>query len=599
MKTRIFPLFLKTALVGSLALTSGCDKDDKKEKVVTIQAQSITTAINGKEEKEGEVRIKYSSNVENATFQCQVEQDGNMGDWESCPAGETTVPTQAGVSYRFKVKAVGPDGKEATPYEISFQGKGAEDEQPEQPAQPEQPEEPTEGSLEGEFQVVILGKENIGQVFNHTGAAVNLNDLRFECKREYELSYRRCPAGNGYSFTNMIDGSTYSLMVRAYHTPTKSWAKDENGDMLEFQIKLPSLTVIGKEQLEQSTEGIKQIAFDQNTLGGLGVFCALDDAQATDCTLGYTVNLDDENMAPGPHKLTITSRDSQGAVVATEIINFCAKTCQTGGEGGEGGEGEQPGEPVPLIQDFLVGNFYIYSVPEHMHVTEYATNKNAFNRLQFYRISPQSDPNYIGNYACDGVFDNRFSPDDLKVYCETTPPVEDIYKWLTDYRLANNHIEVGTSPEAIDQGARNERVMINVFDRDYDYVRGRSRFEQLCLNRRGAITRSPFPIRVMRNFWGEPVRAEVWTCTVDLAGRVGTNALPGIQQWQVAGFFITNDGADLPLPDLSCFDFEACPCQNPNLLEVVYMQEGYMQPEDFMQKAQRAFMNNLFEAQPN
>jgi hypothetical protein len=154
-----------------------------------------------------------------------------------------------------------------------------------------------------------------------------------------------------------------------------------------------------------------------------------------------------------------------------------------------------------------------------------------------------------------------------------------------------------------------------VFDADYEYMQDRSRFEQLCANRRGTITRTP-PIPFNVSFWGLPVLAQFYMCVADLVG-AGPGGVPmGTQKWWVGGFFMASSGQSLP--QYECFtqapwteqvngaavthNYDANFCgnfHNPSLLEVVYMtQTPYMAPEQFAQAAQRAFQANLHELTP-
>src|SRR5690606_27714705 len=95
-------------------------------------------------------------------------------------------------------------------------------------------------------------------------------------------------------------------------------------------------------------------------------------------------------------------------------------------------------------------------------------------------------------------------------------PQRDAYKWLTDFRLANNHIELATNQQYIN-GYQHDRIMINVFDDDYEFMHDRSRFEQLCMNKRGTITRTPAIRFIDRGYWGEKVAAEFYMCVAELA----------------------------------------------------------------------------------
>jgi hypothetical protein len=563
--------FYKVAIWSFAAVTmlAGCSKKDKKDDApapvaVEIEEVDVSSA-------NGEGTFTYTSNIANAKFKCKIEYNGQAAEWQSCPKKGKTFPTPEGVPYKFSVKAIAPNGDET---EVTSLEGGK-----------------TNGQQQQELVAQILGKEAIvGSIYDQPtlsvkfavkGADINPAELRYECKRENEVDFRRCPNGDTYDFGQLINGSEYGLAVRAVHDASKSVSVE---DTIKFTVKLANLVTSGEDKLRSQKTGTVDLGFGSLPTD-VTLKCKLNGSQEISCT-----PIDLDSLSAGSHRLDISAVDSQGVQYSSSSINFCAKQCQV--------------EPMP--QYLPVGSFYYFQVPDEMHVTQYSTNKTSGTNLLFYRVMAESDPTYIGNDNCLGPFQRIVSaaaPDGSAYdYCQSTPQT-DIHKWLNEYRMANNHIEVATN---IDQVSPNnqERIMINVFDGNYEYMRGRSRFEELCLNRRGTIQKTPIAIPFVQDFWNDPVRAnraEFWMCDVQIAGLSG-QGLPQIEQWRVGAFFISQDGADLPLPDMSCFDFATCPCNNPNLLEVVYMVRpngSNWTPEFFARSAQQRFLRHLQEMVPN
>lgn len=548
----------------------GCGKKDSKKDDAPAKPEAISTSMTEVSTADGQAKFRYSSNIKDAKFKCKLEINGQASDWQTCSAEGISFSIPQGAPYKFSVKAIGPDGRES---DVETYTGGA----------------PAAQTLE--LYAEILGKEQIsGSVYNQPtlkvqfatkGAEINPAELRYECRRENETDFRRCPSGAEYDFGQLIDGSQYGLSVRAVHDASKTVSVE---DSIQFTVKIASLIASGEDLLRTQKTGSVNLGF--GSLGGdVTLTCKLNGTQEIACT---PINLD--AMQAGSHRLDVAAVDASGVQIATSSVNFCAKACQV--------------EPMP--QFLPVGSFYYFEVPEDMHVTQYSTNKTAGTNLLFYRVTADSDPTYIGNDSCLGPVQRIISaaaPDgSVYDYCQSTPNT-DIHKWLNEYRMANNHIEVATNVEQVNP-ANQERIMINVFDRNYEYMRGRSRFEELCLNRRGTIQKTPFAIPFVQDFWNDPVRAnraEFWMCDIQIAG-VNGQGLPQIEQWRVGAFFISQDGDDLPLPNLSCFDFAACPCNNPNLLEVVYMVRpngSNWTPEFFARSAQQKFLRHLQEMVPN
>jgi hypothetical protein len=570
------------AVLATFAIGCG-KKDSKKDDNTSAKPEAISTSMTEVSATEGQAKFRYSSNIKDAKFKCKLEIDGQAAEWQTCSADGISYSIPQGVPYKFSVKAIGPDGRES---EVeTYTGAASE-------------------AKTLELFAEIIGKEAIrGTIVDQptlkvqfaTKGQVNPAELRYECRRENEADFRRCPNGDEYDFGQLIDGSQYGLAVRAVHDATKSVSAE---DSIQFTVQLSKLVVTGEEQLREQKTGSVNLSINQMP-NAAKVVCKLNGSQEIDCS---PINLD--SLPTGSHSLDIAAIDAAGKEIASSSIKFCAKAC----------------EAQPMVQVFQIGSFYEYMIPQDMHVTQYATTKTFNNQLSFYRVMADSDPYYVGNYGCYQDFDRRISAASpsgkVYDYCHTTPQ-RDLYKWLTDFRLANNHIEVATNADEINP-YNHERIMINVFDTDYEFMHDRSRFEQLCMNKRGTIQKTP-PIRFMdRGFWGENVKAEFFMCVAELA-----SSGPGLPQagdeWWIGAFFISQDGLNYPMYECFrndwrkivhtcdggcveqigynpqfCGDF-----RNPSLLEVVYMTKTpYREAVDFARAAQAAFLRNLQEVVP-
>lgn len=583
----------------AVLILAGCGKKDKKNDSSPAKPVTVETSMTEVSNQDGQAKFRYTSNIKDAKFKCKIEFEGQAAaEWQTCAGEGISFQIPEGATFTFQVKAVGPDGTESEPFTYKSPTKGAGTDEPGQKLQ---------------LSVEILGKEVIkGSVYNQKalqvkfatkGAEVNPAELRYECRRENETEFRRCPANDSYDFGQLIDGSQYGLAVRAVHDASKSVSTE---DSVTFQVLLPKLVIQGEADLKETKTGTVELKFDQ-LQAGVKVVCRLDGAQEADCTSGLPVDL--TNMAPGSHRIDIDARDQAGTVIASTSINFCAQRCDA-----------STGAAAPMVQVFQIGSFYNFLIPADMHVTEYATTKTFNNQLSFYRVMAESDPYYLGNYGCYQDFDRKISAaapsGKVYDYCHTTPQ-RDAYKWLTDFRLANNHLELATNEEFIN-GYNHDRIMINVFDLDYEFMHGRSRFEQLCMNKRGTITRTPVIRFIDRGFWGESVKAEFYMCVAELA-----SSGPGLPQagdeWWIGAFFISQN--ELNFPKFECFRndwkkiIQNCDgsCQaevgydpqfcgdfrNPSLLEVVYMTKTpYREAADFARAAQNEFVKNLQEVNP-
>jgi hypothetical protein len=552
-----------------LVLTAACSKKEEKEEP-QIKRSTDAWVVDANED-DGVARIKYASADPNATYKCMIVRESDIlsGTWQDCPANGIEIPVDGGVKYVFKVKAIVNGKEEGKPYTHVFVS-------------------------QTNIKTQIITEQNITSTYTLPTLSVQfgiegtdeINNYEYQCMRENETAFSLCPDQNTYDFSELIDGGHYTLTVQALHKRNGAKAKSAS---LSFDVKLAEIEVTGQDQLENSLTGIVDLEF---VVSAQNVECSLigqtseSASDFEDCTNGYQIPLD--RMQSGPYSLIINARNRNGQTVANKVIHFCARSCETIGQAVE-----------PVLQSFQVGSFYEFAIPEGMHVTEYATTKTYNNSLSFYRVMSDSDPHYIGNYSCDRLFDRKIQAStpagEILDYCHSTP-TSDLYKWLSDYRLANNHIEVATDHDIIQQDQfSHERIMINVFDRDYEFMRSRSRFEQLCMNRIGAISHTP-AIALVQDFWlADELRAEFWMCDTSLVG--SGLGLPGSEEWRIGAFFIVHDGDGFP--DLACS--ENCNYKNPSLLEVVYMARPNTSnwvAEVFARTAQERLLPNLRRIQP-
>jgi hypothetical protein len=582
------PAFRSMLAVASLtALLVGCGWfGDKEKKSAPPQKAPQALTVDLTPSQDGaNISYKFTANVEGVSYKCQTEVDGQAADWQDCPADGVNIRQDMGKLIHFRVKAM-KDGRESEVKSHTIIGiaKSPEDHNTDH----DKVEPPSDEEIMAALSTVILNKSQIGQLWAQRTLAVNFGlaggqapqgVIQYECKRETDMAFSRCNSSAGYDFGQLRDGATYSLEVVAIHQDSGARAAS---DSVTFTVQLPRLIVEGEDALvnQEGNQQYYYLSFGQQMPIGTTYTCQLDDTRALTCQSPFTVDI--QALQQGQHRLVIAAMDQDSLEIASKVINFCAGPCR-----------EEGVPAAPVVQSFLVGSFYRFTVPENLHVTEYATTKTFNRQLSFFRVL--DDPLYLGNYSCDGIFDRRVEAStpsgQMLNYCHSTP-TDNTYKWLTDYRLANNHIEVATDANIVAEAPHlHERIMINVFDRDYEYMRGRSRFESLCMNRTGTVL-STAPIRFVQGFFHlEDLSASFWMCDADLAG--SGPGLPEHEGWRVGAFFISTVGTDLP--DFNC-NTGCGPWNNPNMLEVVYMarpNNSNWRPENFAQTAQRKFLQHL------
>jgi len=578
-----FALVSSSALIASLAGCGALDrsKDKKKDSAAPADVTTTVTATEAASESGTVVSLKNASSATNAKYKWQVQHAGenSPGNWEDC---QETLRVPAGKTVKLSVKAIAADGTEDKSPEVlvfSAAGNGG-------------------NGQGGNLAVEIREKAQIGATvtteslrvtFGLRGQGADAAKVAWLCKRENDAQARQCSRDGSatYDFGKLINGENYSLTVQALAEGSSTPVGE---DTISFTARLDGgVQVVGEDRLTSQKTGTVALTFV--TQGNSAVYCSINDETPADCTTGRQVRLD--RLPVGSHKFQIEVRGDGNAVVGTRMINFCARQCSGSG-------GQRPGQLE--VQGFLIGNFYEFQVPPGMHVQQYATNKNAFEQPSFKRVSPQSDPYYVGNYNCGGQFDRvftAFSPGgEAYDYCESTAP-EVVYKWITEHRLANNHIQVATDVGAIESGsAPHEIISVSVYDQQYEFMQGRSRFERLCMNGidgmqgLNRIRRSP-PIALVDSFWErEWKKAEFWTCDVMLSGAGGGfGGRPEL--WKVGAFVIVDRG--LEFPDFLC---NTCQYAAPNVLEVVYLSRKQQPDAFFARDAQNLFLRTLREARP-
>lgn len=585
-----------TALFLIAAAASGCGKKDSGDAAVgPAPKEDVKTYLVSSDSQGATTKVTYESNITGAKFKCQTVADGKASEWTDCPVEGATVQTVAGVKYIFRVKAISPAGTEGAPKEMSFIGGG---------------QGAGVGAADGQLATQIQNKGDIvdGKYSKTSltlrlgikGDGVNIEKVRFECKRETDADFKKCDSADqpSYRFDQLIDGKPYSLEVRARLSDTNQLAPS---DSISFTVALAKLPISNDTALNTPGTSNVNLAFDRTQMPNARLMCSMDNAPATECPLGTdgSIVVQRQGMSTGSHTLNIVANDGSGLQLGSSIYNFCAGACAA------------PGTVVaPIIERFQVGSFYDFVIPDTMHITEYATTKSYNLQYQFYRIS--SDPNYIGNYNCGYEYDRRMSAaapnGSIYDYCLSTPR-SDIEKWKSENRIANNHIEVATNKEivATNPGAQ-ERILINAFDSQFPYELTRSRFDELCGQVRGRISKTP-PISFAQGFWfGTVLPAQFYMCAADIVS-VGPTGFPQTNRWWIGAFFIAQTQGGYP--QLECFTQQNSPTgqynanvcntfNSPNLLEVVYMvpSAGGQPDEDFAVRAQDQFVLHLKAKRP-
>lgn len=591
-------------------LSFGCD-DDKDKKSSSPAPQPIRAEIGGKSNEGGAVKVSYRSNVTGARFKCVAEPQGApAGEWEDCPAEGELVTGLPGQRVTFKVKAVSPSGVESEPVITSVIIPGEQPPAP-GPGPAPAPGTNTNGSVGTDTgtdtsasaaATVILGKDQLSEALQQSSVTLNfgirngqgsLEQYRFECLASGETDWRRCNGSGEHTLSNLEDGKTYTLRVRAVHISSGAIASE---DSAEIKVQRPRLAVAGEQQLRDAKTGSVRVSFEQNQIAGLAVQCQIDQQPATACNGGVDVNVG--SLAPGQHTLSITAGQ-----MSPIVIPFCTNTCDAG---------EEPQVPAePSKRQILVGDTIHFVVPTDMHVTTYATTQTASARINFIQI--MNDPYYVGNYNCTGPFDKRIDVDGGE-YCNVTPDGA-LFDWLTDKTVARNHVEVATNPEVVKKyPEEHDRIVINQFDSQYEFYYNRSRFDHLCRHVAETITVTPEPIDVFEGFWrGREVAARFVSCYGPLAGTgsdlwfdQGTFA-----GWWIGTFFVTKEISGLPTADclrgynprainLAQADYEHCRVYHqPQLIEVTIMtRRQFAQPAHFARWAQDLTVNHMTQDRP-
>lgn len=605
-------------ILSTLAFfTEGCGgKSGKKDSKAS--SDGIDTFIVDARIVDGKSRVTYRSNIKDARFKCMIQPKAapQAGSWQDCAKEGLAVDVIPGVDYVVRVKAVSASGAEdAEPAErlLAAGGNGSQ-------SLSNGDDETAQGPMS--LEAVIINQSDIKTPFDKStlrlafgtrGATVDTDDLTFECKESPATTYSACSGKDFHVVQNLVDGANYSLSVRAIHRPSKSIS---SAATVAFAVKLNSLLVQGADQMESAKTGRIQLRIGQ---GNERLTCTLDGKPMQNCSAQMQVDLD--RMPAGSHQYIFTTESG-----LSSTINFCAQTCSaaSGGLGQSGGVGYNNGQPVT----HQIGSFYGFTVDPGLHVTQYATTKTYNNSMSFYRIT--NDPFYVGVDNCNlqdpfgssvGRLVKQGSPAGVDYdYCARTPSRE-YYKIMTEGRSANNHIEVATDANVAEQNPWDqERILINVFDADYEFMVERSRFEALCsvnMNMRGRISKSPFIPVMGQSFWGNGVFSEIFACNGKLPTTGG--GLPTVDQggWWVGAFYISTNDA---LPQIECFqnDYrsqlggpgpagsygsvspEFCGSyKNPGMIEVVYMTKRPFQTDyDFMQAMQRRIAGNLKEITP-
>ena len=612
------------AILPVFALANVSCGGKSKDNSAKPTAETVDVQINEAVIINGKTKITYKSTNKDARFKCllQPKPSTQQGSWQDCAKEGLSVDVIPGVDYVFRVKAVSPNGTESSKFEerILSAGNGMQGGNGAQPFTSGDPDDMAQGPVA--MEATIVNQANIKNpydqstlqlTFGVSGSVQNMDELYFECKESPSNTYSGCSGKDFHVVKNLTDNVDYNLSVRAIHRPTKSISKAAK---LSLKVKLNSLHIEGADLMETQKTGRINLRIGQ---GNERLTCTLNGKPVQQCSSNMVVNLD--QMPAGSHQYVFTTDTG-----LSSTINFCAQTCSAGGGNSFGQTGSyNSGQPVT----HQIGSFYAFTVDPGLHVTQYATSKTYNNSLSFFRIT--NDPFYVGVDNCNlqdpfgssvGRLIKQASPAGVDYdYCARTPSRE-YFKIMTEGRSANNHLEVATDANLIEQNPWDqERILINVFDSDYEFMIERSRFEALCainMNMRGRITKSPFVPVMGQGFWGNGVFSEIFACNGKLPTTGG--GLPTVDQggWWVGAFYISTNDA---LPSVECFrnDYRAqlagpgpqaayagnitpqfCGSyKNPGMIEVVYMTKRPFQTDyDFMQSMQNRIRSNLRELTP-
>jgi hypothetical protein len=216
---------------------------------------------------------------------------------------------------------------------------------------------------------------------------------------------------------------------------------------------------------------------------------------------------------------------------------------------------------------------------------------------------PESDKFFLGNDLCvtarqnnhneptQPPFSMTFPSGDSYRFCKRTVR-EDTLHWLTENRMAVNHVELATNESAMNvQG--HERIIFNEFsdrfnpgDFAMEWNFTRSRFHEACSYSPKIST--PIKVKVAEQFWyGDKYRAYILSCITPLVGvQMGGVPLPQTRDWQIGAIFLVKE--ELPW---GCFGRAFAPSHcgnysNTSVLEVTYMSDRIQSDYNFARTMQ-------------
>jgi hypothetical protein len=472
------PLYYSRLLALCVAgsVVSGCGalskKNSDKNDSGSQQQASIDTVIEGEPTVENDkAKINYKSNQPNAKFLCKidvhsVDKENLSGAWSMCAPEGAQVDVLEGQLVTFSVKSVDAAGHEdETPATKVLSGKASTDRRSK--VQPQ-----------GEIKTLITNKVKIeGKVTENTqiltfgtNSSTPNDQVVYQCKVGDAKEYVACPDGDRYQFTNLQNGKTYSLSVRAV--------------IQETQAILPA----------------DSITF------------------AADFSGRYSSTIDD-------------------------------------------------------LREVDIAGFYKFRIPVDMHLTQYSTYANYSAGLtDVYRVAQKEDPYYLGLYP-GSVFANNgcsmYDTSDVAIrspagnvmrYCRGS--YDDArFRDVFGFRFANTHVETATDAEAIHKTGKHERLLIQVFDDQFEFSITRSRFNDLCAKKLewGKVYGQQ---NLFNGYWfDEQAKGNMWVCTITLSGLGDTAGV-----WKVGGFVYVDGGQKV---DWGC----NCSIPNTRAVEVVYMEK--------------------------
>lgn len=395
-------------------------------------------------------------------------------------------------------------------------------------------------------------------------------NAKFDCKvvrGTAEDEWKDCSLGKTFAFKTDANVKT-TFYVRARNGDLTSQPIDLAFEASQDQTAGFKVSINEKSNIQSAVKGYGQYEISFNAEGtdsrNIQFMCKVGDKDYQVCTSPFTFSADRNGNAPVVYVYAV-DLDTNTNSVEDYIDTNAAATMN------RAYDSAQP----------QLGDFYSVRIPARanardlqFYISEYATSKTDNTELDMWRIMPGYDQRYIGNTKCAMEHQevvNALTPSGRKiVYCNGTP-AGDVYKFMTRYRWARNHIELITEPEVTNQTGERTIVMMNAFDGERDLMQKRTRFDRECFNSISGVQYNGF-VKVFDDYWGREVFAAIYSCQsqrstrdAGVDGTFGPNLGGKMDTWTVsAAFIIRSTEAYLPRHQNQCVPVQGgtIPCWN-------------------------------------